>query len=84
MWTTGTLIEEQEESRGDNVNGQQIIPADLLADVSILLNRLAVKSAHLIQNVTTNLAENWMSVRCKFDDGKMYNRCNRGSWHGRC
>ena len=25
-----------------------------------------------------------MSIRCKFDGGKIYNLCNRGSWHGRC
>jgi len=25
-----------------------------------------------------------MQIRSKFDGGKLYNRCNRGSWHSRC
>jgi len=60
------------------------IDAELLRDVSVLLNRLANKAARLIGNFTTNLAESWMSIRSKFDGCKMYNRCNRGSWHSRC
>jgi len=24
-----------------------------------------------------------MNIRCKFDGGKLYNRCNHGSWHSR-
>ena len=25
-----------------------------------------------------------MHIRTKFDGGKVYNLCNRGSWHERC
>ena len=35
-------------------------------------------------NFTTNLAESYMNVRCKFDGGKQINRSQRGSWQGRC
>ncbi|CAC5412862.1 unnamed protein product [Mytilus coruscus] len=42
------------------------------------------KADRLLGNNTTNLAESLMHIRCKFDGGKLYNLCNRGSWHGRC
>lgn len=58
--------------------------SDIIRDVSVFLNRLADKSNRLLGNFTTNLAENWMSIRCKFDGGKNVNRCSRGSWHTRC
>ena len=35
-------------------------------------------------NFTTNLAELWMHVRCKFDGGKQVNRSQGGAWEGRC
>ena len=38
----------------------------------------------LIEKSTTNLAECWMSIRSKFDDGKQINLCQRGSWNARC
>ena len=57
---------------------------NIIRDVSDYLNRLAQKSERLIGNFTTNLAEDWMSIRMKFDGGKIINRCNRGSWHARC
>ena len=50
----------------------------------ILLNRLADKAHRLIGNFTSNLAESWMNVRCKFDGGKMYNKCFKGSFYARC
>ncbi|CAC5388502.1 unnamed protein product [Mytilus coruscus] len=52
-------------------------------DIAILLNSIAKKSSNLIGNFTSNLAESWMHMRTKFDGGKMYNHCNRGSWHTR-
>ena len=35
-------------------------------------------------NFTTNLAESWMHIRCKFDGGKQINRIQSGSWQARC
>ncbi|VDI11786.1 Hypothetical predicted protein [Mytilus galloprovincialis] len=69
LWTEGTSIEAQEETR---------------KDVCTLLSRISEKADRLLGNNTTNLAESWMHIRCKFDGGKLYNLCNRGSWHGRC
>lgn len=37
-----------------------------------------------IGNFTTNLAESWMHIRSKFDEGKQINRSQSGSWEGRC
>ncbi|KAH3830252.1 hypothetical protein DPMN_103493 [Dreissena polymorpha] len=56
----------------------------MLSDISGLLDRVANKSKRLINNTITNLAECWMHMRTKFDGGKVYNLCNRGSWHTRC
>ena len=56
----------------------------LLADVTLLLNRVAAKSERLLENTTTNLAESWMHIRSKFDGEKVFNLCNSGSWHARC
>ena len=60
------------------------VDRNLLLDVEILVSRLVAKAGQLIGNFTTNLAENWMSIRCKFDGGKVINRCQSGSWEHRC
>ena len=70
--------------RGEGPLGQIDLESEILTDVSVLLSRLADKSDRLITNSTTNLAEAWMNIRAKFDGGKYFNRCNRGSWHARC
>ena len=41
------------------------------------------KAAQLIQNKTTNITENFMSIRCKMDGGKFYNRIQSGSFQHR-
>ena len=56
----------------------------LLKDIFFLLNRLSEKSHRLLGNFTSNLAESWMNVRCKFDGGKMFNKCFKGSFYARC
>ena len=56
----------------------------IIRDFTQILNRIADKSDRLLGNSTTNLAESWMHIRTKFDGGKVYNICNRGSWHARC
>jgi hypothetical protein len=83
-WTEGTKEADMEESRGPNKEGTVPIEKELLAEVTRLLCRLADKAHRLINNFTTNLAESWMAIRMKLDGGKVFNRCNRGSWHARC
>ncbi|XP_021375757.1 uncharacterized protein LOC110464719 [Mizuhopecten yessoensis] len=83
FWTEGTSDKDIENSRyGCTSVGN--VDKDMLSDISVLLDRVAAKSSRLIGNFTTNLAESWMSIRMKFDGGKVFNRCNRGSWHARC
>ena len=53
-------------------------------DIQALLGRLVGKARQLLSNETTNLAENWMNVRAKFDGGKVINRSQSGSWQHCC
>ena len=48
----------------------------------MLLQWIAERADRLIGNNTTNLAENCMGIKSKFDRGKNYNLCKRGSWYG--
>ena len=63
--------------------GQLPLSADLHQDILAILERMAKKANRLLGNFTTNLAECWMCVRCKFDGGKNVFRCRRGSWNAR-
>ena len=73
---------EEDATRGET---QPIELSDkLLCDIQRLVSRLASKAPQLIGNFTTNLAEGWMNIRCKFDGGKFFNRSQRGSWEFRC
>ena len=56
----------------------------LMHDVQMLVSRLVEKAPQLIDNFTTNLAEAWMHIRCKFDGGKVINCSQSGSWQHRC
>ena len=69
--------------KGGAKPGKQVNES-LLKDVYFILNRTAEKSNRLVGNFTSNLAESWMHIRCKFDGGKMTNRCFRGSFLARC
>jgi hypothetical protein len=60
------------------------IDKKLMHDVQMLVSRLVEKAPQLIDNFTTNLAEAWMHIRCKFDGGKVINRSQSGSWQHRC
>ena len=60
------------------------IPDDLFFKVKRASDRLVSNAAALISNSTSNLAECFMSIRCKFDGGKVYNRVQRGSFQHRC
>ena len=81
-WSEGCSLEDQESVRSCN----EIMPieAQIIRDVSLILNNVADKAERLINNNTTNLCESWMSVRSKFDGGKQINRTNRFSWRTRC
>lgn len=52
----------------------------LLHDIQTSVSRLVAKASQLIGNFTTNLAEMWMHMRCKFDGHKVINRSQSGSW----
>ena len=82
-WSDGASVAEMEVSR---ISSSEPIPVEkeMIQDIKGIPNRLANKSSSLIGNVTSNLAENWMSIRLKFDGRKRVNRCSRGSWHSRC
>ena len=56
----------------------------LYHDIQVQLSRLVGKAEQLLGNTTTNLAECWMHMRCKFDGGKVINRSQSGSWEIRC
>lgn len=60
------------------------INPQLMHDIQVLVSRLVGKAHQLIKNFTTNLAENWMQIRCKFDGGKVINRSQSGSWEHCC
>ncbi|CAC5383857.1 unnamed protein product [Mytilus coruscus] len=84
FWSEGSSLASQEESRLGTTIQYSNVEQHIIKDVLTLLNRIAEKSDCLISNSTTNLAESWMHIRTKFDGGKVYNHCNRESWHARC
>ena len=60
------------------------LPAGLFRAVDTLGDRLVAKAPQLISNKTTNICENFMSIRCKMDGGKYFNHVQSGSFHHRC
>jgi len=56
----------------------------MMADIPITVGRLIAKAGQLLGDFTTNLAESWMHMRCKFDGGKVVNRTQSGSFQHRC
>ena len=85
MWEE-TLADDaatERESRHGGATPTEINP-QMMHDIQVLVSRLAGKARQLIKNFTTNLAENWMQIRCKFDGGKVVNRSQSGSWEHRC
>ena len=85
MWDE-TLAEDaatEKETRCGGEGPAELNP-QLMHDIQVLVSRLVGKARQLIKNFTTNLAENWMQIRCKFDGGKVINRSQSGSWEHRC
>ena len=56
---------------------------DFLRDAETARDRLVAKAAQLIQNITTKITENLMSIRCKINGGKFYSRIQSGFFQHR-
>lgn len=86
MWeetlTDSSATDMQEDMQEDQTPTE--FSSELMHDIQLAVGRLASKADRLIRNFTTNLAENWMQIRCKFDGGKVVNRSQSGSWEHRC
>ena len=81
------MVDDSQETEEASHRGGETplnISPQLLHDVQVLVGRLAAKSQQLVSNHTTNLAEAWMHIRCKFDGGKVINKSQSGSWQHRC
>ena len=81
--TIDDSLSTEEDARCGGRIPVQVDPR-LLQDVNVLVSRLVAKASQLVGNFTTNLAESWMNIRCKFDGGKFINRSQSGSWEFRC
>ena len=79
------LLRAEEEAReGDNTTKLCNLPDDLYFRIQRAGDRLVSNASSLIANSTSNLAECFMGIRCKFDGGKVFNRIQRGSFQNRC
>ena len=79
------MHEDEDEARGgDGSINRKTIPDDLFFRVQRAGDRLVSMASQLVANKTTNLAECYMNMRCKFDGGKFYNRIKRGGFQHRC
>ena len=77
-----TPVTEEDACKGGATPTQ--VDTRLLLEISVIVSRIVAKAAQPIDKFTTNLAENWMSIRCKFEGGKVVNRSQSGSWEFRC
>ena len=59
------------------------LPSNFLHDVEATGDRLVAKAAQLVQNRTTNITENFMSIRCKMGGDKYYNHIQSESFQHR-
>ena len=53
-------------------------PPDFINDVELCGDKLVSKAAQLVSNKTTNISENFMSIRCKMDGENILIECNQG------
>ena len=75
---------EEDEARGANSTyDRKNIPDDLFFRIQRAGDRLVSMAPQLISNSTSNVADSFMNIRCKFDGGKFYNRIQRGSFQHR-
>ena len=78
------MYKEEDEARGGHSNSTVNIPDELLFLVQRAGDRLVSMAPQVISNSTSNLAEAFMNVCCKFDGGTFFNRIQRGSFQHRC
>ena len=79
------LYSAEEEARdGDSTADVIHLSDDLYFRIQRAGDRLVSNAVSLISNSTSNLAECFMGIRCKFDGGKVFNRIQRGSFQNRC
>ena len=78
-------LEEDEARGGDcSIKRHNIPPDGLYFSIQIAGDRLVSMAPQLITNTTTNLAECYINIRCKFYERKFCNRVQRGSFQHRC
>ena len=75
---------EDEARGGDSTVNASDIPDELFFMIQRAGDKLVSSAPALITNSTSNVAECFMGIHCKFDGGKVYNRNQRGSFHHRC
>lgn len=80
------LYREEDEARGGDSDSKRCnIQDDLFFKIQRAGDRLVSIAPKLITNSTSNIAESFMNIRCKFDGGKYFNRIQRGSFlHRTC
>lgn len=79
----GTVQDDLNDSRWGGQTAQELTP-QIMHDIQVLVSMLVSKAGQLIHNLTTNVAENWMHTRCKFDGGKVVNHVQSGSRENCC
>ena len=84
MYLEGSKEEEENQAREALSPASDESYDEIIAAVGEPLGRMAKKAPQLLGNFTTNVVESWMTIRAKFDGGKMINRCQSGSWSARC
>ena len=60
----------EEDARRGGITSRSVNPI-MISEIQKLVSRLVCKASQLITNETTNMAESWMHVRCKYDGGKV-------------
>jgi putative phage-type endonuclease len=67
----------------EKVKGEELLHKDVISACQDIFHRLSLKSDRLHANFTTNLAENYNSIRVKMDSGKIKNYIQRGAFEFR-
>ena len=85
----GNIIDSEQvlfsiEEEADSSVNRSDISDDLYFRIQRAGDRLVGNAGSLINNSTSNIAECFMAICCKFDGGKVFNRIQRGSFEHRC
>lgn len=79
-----SVRDEREATHGGHPSVASNLAPGLPNAVAKCADRIVSLAPQLISNQTSNLAENYMSIRCVMDGGKQVNRIQRGSFEHRC